>query len=76
MVQIRSKLLDDAAEGKPKAGGQLFCRYLLNRCPEGFEYGWTTKDAGAVPKASENEPVKAANDNSGDGGAVFYSDEY
>ena len=27
-------------EGKPTPGGQLFRKYLLNRCQEDFERGW------------------------------------
>ena len=40
------------AEGKPVAGGQLFRKYLLDRCQEDFERGWAANDA-AVKKATE-----------------------
>ncbi|KAF9237863.1 armadillo-type protein [Melanogaster broomeanus] len=33
------------AEGEPIAGGQLFRKYLLNRCQDDFERGWTIKAA-------------------------------
>jgi translation initiation factor 4G len=49
MEQISPKVQDESiknAEGKPIAGGQLFRKYLLNRCQEGFERGWeVTGDA-------------------------------
>ncbi|KAI6115916.1 hypothetical protein F5141DRAFT_1212515 [Pisolithus sp. B1] len=41
------KVQDDGimnAEGKPITGGQLFCKYLLNRCQEDFECRWLAKD--------------------------------
>lgn len=83
MEQISSKVQDDGiknSDGKPIAGGQLFRKYLLNRCQEDFERGWDAKDAAAaaaVAKASEDEAAKAANDKRGDDGEpVLYSDEY
>jgi hypothetical protein len=42
MEQISPKVQDDGiknAEGKPFAGGNLFRKYLLNRCQEDFERG-------------------------------------
>ena len=84
MEQISSKVQDDGiknAEGKPIAGGQLFRKYLLNRCQEDFERGWVVKEAtpAAAVKASEYEAAKAANQQSKEGrteeGAP-YSDEY
>ncbi|KAF9450125.1 ARM repeat-containing protein [Macrolepiota fuliginosa MF-IS2] len=41
--QISNEVQDDwirTPEGKPIAGGQLFRRYLLNKCQEDFERGW------------------------------------
>ncbi len=76
MEQISPKVQDDGiknAKGKPIAGGQLFRKYLLNRCQEDFEHGWVAKEAAAAAtKAMEDEAVKAANEKKGD----FYSDEY
>ena len=43
MEQISPKVQDYRimnSEGMPIAGGNLFRRYLLNRCQEGFEIGW------------------------------------
>ncbi|KAL1695925.1 armadillo-type protein [Schizophyllum commune] len=43
MEKISPKVQDDDirnAEGKPITGGQLFRKYLLNRCQEDFERGW------------------------------------
>ena len=31
------------ADGKPIAGGQLFCKYLLNRCQDDFKRGGLPK---------------------------------
>ena len=84
MEQISSKVQDDGiknAEGKPIAGGQLFRKYLLNRCQEDFERGWVAKEAtaAAAVKALEDEPAKAANQQSkerGTGEVALYSDEY
>lgn len=84
MEQISPKVQDDGIknpEGKPIAGGQLFRKYLLNRCQEDFERGWAAKDAAAaaaVAKASEDEAIKQANDKIKDGEdePVLYSDEY
>ena len=84
MEQISPKVQDDGiknSEGKPIAGGQLFRKYLLNRCQEDFERGWAAKDAAAaaaVAKASEDEAVKQANDKNKDGEdePVLYSEEY
>ncbi|EDR09105.1 uncharacterized protein LACBIDRAFT_249451 [Laccaria bicolor S238N-H82] len=70
MEQISSKVQDDgikATDGKPIAGGQLFRKYLLNRCQEDFE------------RASQDEAAKAANEQSKEGGAeevALYSEEY
>ncbi|EPQ55176.1 ARM repeat-containing protein, partial [Gloeophyllum trabeum ATCC 11539] len=45
-------------EGKPITGGQLFRKYLLDRCQEDFERGWAAQEAPAAAakvEASENE---------------------
>ena len=85
MEQISSKVQDDGiknTEGKPIAGGQLFRKYLLNRCQEDFERGWVAKEAtaaAAAAKASQDEAAKAANQQSKEGGTeevALYSEEY
>ena len=81
MEQISPNVRDDGiknAEGKPIAGGQLFRKYLLNRCQEDFERGWVAKEAtaaAALTKASEDQAVKAAAEQNKDGENNF-SDEY
>ncbi|QRV83973.1 eukaryotic translation initiation factor 4G [Ceratobasidium sp. AG-Ba] len=54
------------SEGQPITGGLLFRKYLLNRCQEDFERGWSAKEAAAALAAS-----KLAN-----GEAALYSEEY
>ncbi|KAG8735083.1 hypothetical protein FRC10_011010 [Ceratobasidium sp. 414] len=53
------------AEGQPIRGGLLFRKYLLNRCQEDFERGWSAKEAAAALAASQ-----------ANGEAVLYSEEY
>jgi translation initiation factor 4G len=83
MEQISSSVQDDGiknAEGKPITGGQLFRKYLLNRCQEDFEHGWVAKEAtaaAAASKAKEDEAVKASNEKrSGEEEVALYSEEY
>jgi translation initiation factor 4G len=90
MEQISPNVQDDGIrnqEGKPIAGGQLFRKYLLNRCQEDFERGWVAKEttaAAAATKAIEDQAVAAAAaaDKEEKGGGdkeevvVMYSDEY
>ncbi|PPQ63016.1 hypothetical protein CVT24_005962 [Panaeolus cyanescens] len=86
MEQISSKVQDDGiknAEGKPIAGGQLFRKYLLNRCQEDFERGWVQKEAtaaAAASKALEDEAAARAADGKkkedGSDEVALYSDEY
>jgi translation initiation factor 4G len=83
MEQISPKVQDDGiknAEGKPFAGGQLFRKYLLNRCQEDFERGWVAKEttaAAAASKATEDRAVKEANEKTkGEEESELYSDEY
>ncbi|KAJ7751917.1 armadillo-type protein [Mycena maculata] len=91
MEQISPRVQDDGiknAEGKPIAGGQLFRKYLLNRCQEDFRRCWVAKEAtatAATMKAMEDKAAKAANakftaegEGSGEAGGeiVLHSDEY
>ncbi|KAH9485515.1 Eukaryotic translation initiation factor 4 gamma [Psilocybe cubensis] len=86
MEQISPKVQDDGIknnEGKPIAGGQLFRKYLLNRCQEDFERGWVAKEAtaaAAASKALEDEAIKAAHEKGKADGkdeeVALYSDEY
>ncbi|KAF7315064.1 MI domain-containing protein [Mycena indigotica] len=90
MEQISPKVQDDGiknAEGKPIAGGQLFRKYLLNRCQEDFERGWVAKEATAAAaalKATEDKAKAAAQEKKDEEGGngdsnedpVLYSDEY
>ncbi len=81
MVRISPKVQDDGiknAEGKPIAGGQLFRKYLLNRCQEHFERGWVANEAAATPRATEDQTAKAAAEKKGDGEEEIglYSERY
>ncbi|EIM91293.1 ARM repeat-containing protein [Stereum hirsutum FP-91666 SS1] len=64
---ISPKVQDDGIknqEGKPIVGGQLFRKYLLNRCQEDFERGWLQREtsaAAALTKATEDEAAARAN---------------
>ncbi|KAJ3754523.1 hypothetical protein EV360DRAFT_51498 [Lentinula raphanica] len=81
MEQISPRVQDDGiknSDGKPIAGGQLFRKYLLNRCQEDFERGWVTKEAtaaAAATKAIEDQAVKASTSKE-DEEVALYSDEY
>ncbi|KAH9007608.1 hypothetical protein EDB83DRAFT_2532609 [Lactarius deliciosus] len=67
MEQISPKVQDDGiknSEGEPFAGGNLFRKYLLNRCQEDFERGWAaaaqvqgTKKAGEITKGGEESEL-------------------
>src|ERR1700722_14286002 len=69
-------------EEKPIPGGQLFRKYLLNRCQEDFERGWVAKEttaAAAATKAIEDQAAaaKASSNKSGnEEEIVLYSEEY
>jgi len=82
MEQISPKVQDDGirnSEGKHITGGHLFRKYLLNRCQEDFERGWASKEttaAAAATKATKDLAAKAAAENSADGEAALYSEEY
>jgi hypothetical protein len=61
MEQIRSSVQDDGirnVEGKPITGGQLIRKYLLDRCQEDFERGWTAKEVAAAAAASRPRKMK------------------
>ncbi|KAH6913517.1 armadillo-type protein [Coprinopsis sp. MPI-PUGE-AT-0042] len=82
MEQISPKVQDEGIknqEGKPIGGGQLFRKYLLNRCQEDFERGWTAKDATAATtatKAADDEAVKTLNVDKEVEKIKPYSEEY
>ncbi|KAH9006257.1 armadillo-type protein [Lactarius hatsudake] len=83
MEQISPKVQDDGtknSEGKPFAGGNLFRKYLLNRCQEDFERGWVAKEEtafAAATKASAEKAVRGANDKTKGGEeSELYSEEY
>ncbi|KAH6913934.1 hypothetical protein BKA70DRAFT_1383662 [Coprinopsis sp. MPI-PUGE-AT-0042] len=82
MEQISPKVQDEGIknqEGKPIAGGQLFRKYLLNRCQEDFERGWAAKDAtaaAAAAKAADDAAVKTSNVDKKEEEVELYSEEY
>jgi translation initiation factor 4G len=81
MERISPKVQDESirSDDKPIAGGQLFRKYLLNRCQEDFERGWAAKDAAAAAaaaKAGDDEAAKAQAEAAADGEAALYSEEY
>ncbi|KAH9072749.1 ARM repeat-containing protein [Lactarius deliciosus] len=82
MEQISPKVQDDGiknSEGKPFAGGNLFRKYLLDRCQEDFERGWVAKEEtafAAATKASADKAVRGANDKTKGGEeSELYSEE-
>ncbi|OSX57999.1 hypothetical protein POSPLADRAFT_1049731 [Postia placenta MAD-698-R-SB12] len=83
MEQISANVQDEGIknnEGRPIAGGQLFRKYLLNRCQEDLERGWVAKEATAVAaatKAPEDRAAEAAADtNPNADESALYSEEY
>ncbi|PHH79353.1 hypothetical protein CDD80_5021 [Ophiocordyceps camponoti-rufipedis] len=64
--EVRDERIKDKS-GNIVSGGNLFRKYLLNRCQEDFERGWTTN----LPEPKETEST----DNK-TGEAVMLSDEY
>ena len=83
MEQISKNVQDEGIrnnEGKPITGGFLFRKYLLNRCQEDFERGWSNKEAtaaAAAKKAAEDQAIQEQNEKSkGKGEEVLYSEEY
>jgi hypothetical protein len=64
-------------KGKPIVGGQLFRKYLLDRCHEDFKRGWfhkETTEAAVAAKAPDDQAIKAANEKRGK--ESLYSDQY
>ena len=83
MEKISTNVQDDSIRNaKGVTGGQLFRKYLLNRCQEDFERGWGAKEvtaAAAAIKVLEDEAIKTANSKIKEGGTegiIQYSDEY
>ncbi|KAG8949387.1 hypothetical protein FRC04_008622 [Tulasnella sp. 424] len=85
MEQISVNVQDDSIRnnaGEPIVGGHLFRKYLLNRCQEDFERGWSQKEsaqAAAALKAADDKAAAEAASKGGDGEdnePVLYSDEY
>ncbi|KAG6905644.1 hypothetical protein DXG01_001452 [Tephrocybe rancida] len=67
------------SDGKPITGGQLFRKYLLNRCQEEFEHGWLMEQAvaaAAASKAAENQAIEEAAQKNGSTEDALYSDNY
>jgi translation initiation factor 4G len=72
MEQISPDVKDNSVKnfmGQPIVGGQLFRKYLLNRCQEDFQRGWAVKET-----AADDAAQKAACEGSDE--SVLYSDEY
>ena len=65
------------SKGKPFAGGNLFRKYLLNRCQEDFEQVWVAKEAtaAAATKTAADKAVKEKT-KGGEEESELYSDEY
>lgn len=87
MERISPNVQDETirtTDGRPITGGQLFRKYLLNRCQEDFEQGWSMKEAAAKAAESKAADDKAAKDAAEEarvsgkdtGEDVLYSDEY
>ncbi|KAG8750063.1 hypothetical protein FRC12_013090 [Ceratobasidium sp. 428] len=77
MDRISPKVQDQAiqnAEGQPIMGGLFFRRYLLQRCQEDFERGWSIEKATMAPAASQSGDNMAASQINGE--VVLHSDEY
>ena len=73
MDRISSNVKDDGirnADGKPMAGGQLFRKYLSNRCQQEFERGWAMKGTVAA-KTFEDAAVKKSAEAPGGTGFDF-----
>ena len=80
MEQISPKVQDHGikdSKGRPFAGGNLFRKYLLNRCQEDFERGWSTKEAATATKATADKALEEANEKTKAGeDSGLHSDEY
>ncbi len=53
MEQISPNITDESLD-KPITGGQLFRKYLLNRCQEDFERGWNATRAATRCRCCES----------------------
>jgi len=63
---VKDESLSDPAGNKVQ-GGHLFRKYLLNRCQEDYERGWSKRDelaAAAAGKAADDAVKQAANEKS------------
>ncbi|KAA1106796.1 hypothetical protein PGTUg99_004160 [Puccinia graminis f. sp. tritici] len=63
---VKDENLSDGL-GNKVHGGQLFRKYLLNRCQEDYERGWSKRDelaAAAAGKAADDAVKQAANEKS------------
>lgn len=61
MDQISPMVQDDGIrdqQGKPIGGGQLFCKYLLNRCQEDFERECAADDEPPSPSSAEQKELE------------------
>ena len=83
MERISPDVLDDSMsnnqDGTPIAGGNLFRKYLLNRCQEEFERDWSVKEAtnaAAARKAEEDKAAADAAEKAGGGEEALFFDEY
>ncbi|KAJ6444655.1 plasma membrane channel protein [Purpureocillium lavendulum] len=69
--EVRDERIKDK-NGNVVSGGHLFRKYLLNRCQEEFERGWTTN----LPDQKESEEAAAKGAEQKPGEAALLSDEY
>jgi translation initiation factor 4G len=62
---VTDETLASATNTATVSGGQLFRKYLLNRCQEDYERGWSDRQkaaTAAAEKASEDQAKKDANE--------------
>ncbi|KAJ6786559.1 hypothetical protein PWT90_07317 [Aphanocladium album] len=69
--EVRDERIKDK-NGNIVSGGNLFRKYLLNRCQEDFERGWSVN----LPEAPKEEEKKDDADAKKNGEAELMSDEY
>lgn len=69
--EVRDERIKDK-NGNIVSGGNLFRKYLLNRCQEDFERGWSVN----LPEAPKEEKEEAEADGKKPGEAELMSDEY
>ncbi|CEH11709.1 eukaryotic initiation factor 4f subunit p130 [Ceraceosorus bombacis] len=68
MEEVSAEVKDEnltGSDSKPVTGGNLFRKYLINRCQEDFERGWAQRDAtlaAAKGKEAEDKAKKASNE--------------